>query len=326
MENKYLYFLAPNVTLGKLKDSLIGLKGDTIIKIDGTHIIDFITYLNKMIDSNKGMEFQDLKNSLNVDSEELEKVLNFLVDNKILSKYINDSNDSIKITSDKIGDQVDTLTMKNRLSAAEVNVISNNKNEIANKLVEHLKEKGIKTTKQENYNEKDSFRIVVAESHLDPIMKEINSQSLIDQKPWLSIIPYDGKKAWVGPFYIPYQSACNYCYNLRKSANFDDEVLRHRLMELEPLDSHVKKGEVYDSSINLIQIGIAGNLITEYVLLKEYAPNAIPGGIQSITLDSSGISIDSHRVFKVPRCPKCSQSSDTGYPQVWFHEEGDINE
>ncbi|MFB3188392.1 TOMM precursor leader peptide-binding protein [Staphylococcus pseudintermedius] len=322
MDDKYLYFLAPNVTLGTLDDSLIGLRGDNLVKIEGSNIIDFVTYLDKIIEPTKGMSFDELKYKLNANAEELENVLNFLVDNKILSKYVEGSNSTIKMLSDRSGYQVDTLTMLDRMKTTRISVICNYENPISTGLAKHLKEKGMLVTQQSSYNEDDLFRVVIAQSHIDPLLEKINAQALIDKKPWVSIIPYDGKKAWIGPFYIPDKSACNYCYNLRKSANFSDEVLRHKLMDLKPLCSSINSKYTHDASLDLIQIGLAGNLITEYVLLKEYASNAIPGGIQSLTVDNSGISMDQHRVFKVPRCPKCSAFSNTGYPQVWFHEEG----
>src|SRR5699024_11350068 len=78
--------------------------------------------------------------------------------------------------------------------------------------------------------------------------------------------------------------ACLHCYNLRKSANFSDDVFRSKLMNIKPIkdSSH----PVYNQAINLVQIGIASNLITEWIALREYAPSAVPGGVTTITLDN----------------------------------------
>lgn len=47
------YKLAPHITLGKLEDSLIGLKAQTVTKIEGDGIIEFIqeisNYLTKIM-------------------------------------------------------------------------------------------------------------------------------------------------------------------------------------------------------------------------------------------------------------------------------------
>lgn len=225
------------------------------------------------------------------------------------------------LSYERAGGQVMVGDILDRLKTGIVEVITRDHNPVAAEFIRHLQEAGLHVVLKGELNKQPDIRVAIGNSHLDPIFEEINDLALEDHIPWLSIVPYDGQTSWVGPFFIPHQSACLHCYNLRKSANFSDEVLRSDLMKIKPINP--EKKPVYHMPIHLVQIGIASNLILEWLTLKDYAPSAIPGGFTTINLDDKGVSFNHHRVYRVPRCPKCSPAADTGFPQVWFH--GEVN-
>lgn len=315
------YKLAPHITLGNLEGSLIGFKAQSITKIDGEGIVEFIKGISEYLVRDNGVSIAELEQNFHVESDQLENVLEFLVTNGLCVKSDFNFNLTAFLAYERAGGQVLVEDILSRIQTSVVEVIVRENNPIAIELIDNLRKSGFNVVLKGESNDQPSIRIAVGTSHLDPLLEEVNDMALEDHIPWLSIVPYDGQTSWVGPFFIPHQSACLHCYNLRKSANFSDEVLRSELMKIKPVNSD--KQPVYNMPINLVQTGIASNLITEWVALKDYAPSAIPGGFTTINLDDKGVSFNSHRVYRVPRCPKCSPAADTGFPQVWFH--GEVN-
>ncbi|WAT82377.1 TOMM precursor leader peptide-binding protein [Bacillus safensis] len=315
------YKLAPHITLGKLEDSLIGLKAQTVTKIEGDGIIDFIQEISDYLTEDNGVSIKELEENFEVESDQLKHVLEFLVANGMCVKTDMTFDLTALLSYERAGGQVLVEDIIDRLKTGIVEVITRDHNPVAAEFIRHLQEAGLQVVLKGELNKQPDIRVAIGNSHLDPIFEEINDLALEDHIPWLSIVPYDGQTSWVGPFFIPHQSACLHCYNLRKSANFSDEVLRSDLMKIKPVNP--EKKPVYHMPINLVQVGIASNLILEWLTLKDYAPSATPGGFTTINLDDKGVSCNHHRVYRVPRCPKCSPAADTGFPQVWFH--GEVN-
>ncbi|MES9749137.1 TOMM precursor leader peptide-binding protein, partial [Bacillus safensis] len=313
--------LAPHITLGKLEDSLIGLKAQTVTKIEGDGIIEFIQEISNYLTEDNGVSIKELEENFEVESDQLKHVLEFLVTNGMCVKTDMNFDLTALLSYERAGGQVLVEDILDRLKTGIVEVITRDHNPVAAEFIRHLQEAGLHVVLKGELNKQPDIRVAIGNSHLDPIFEEINDLALEDHIPWLSIVPYDGQTSWVGPFFIPHQSACLHCYNLRKSANFSDEVLRSDLMKIKPINP--EKKPVYHMPIHLVQIGIASNLILEWLTLKDYAPSAIPGGFTTINLDDKGVSFNHHRVYRVPRCPKCSPAADTGFPQVWFH--GEVN-
>lgn len=313
------YKLSPHITLGTLEDSLISMKGEAITKIGGDGVIPFIKSILEELTQKEGVSLDQLSNKLQVKNSELLEVMDFLVDNSLVLKA-NEFKNAAFLSYERSGRQVDFKTITERIYSESIELISDRSNNpLAISIFDSLHNLEFNVSHNEEVSS-PSIRIVIASSYLDPILEENNLKSLEDGTPWLSVVAYDGEKAWVGPFFLPNESACLYCFNLRRSANFSDDIFRSELMNINPL---IEQGEpVYHDPTNLIQAGITSNLVKEWVTLKEYAPSAVPGGFKTIHLNENGIDLETHRVLKVPRCPKCSKASDTGFPQVWFHEGG----
>ncbi|GLY12585.1 TOMM precursor leader peptide-binding protein [Pseudobacillus badius] len=315
------YKLAPHITLGNLRGSLLGFKAQFITKIDGEGVVDFIENISGFLARDNGVSIEELEQSFDVDQGQLESVLEFFVTNGVCVKSESNFNSTALLAYERAGGQVTLDNILHRINTSGIEVVARENNILAKRIIENLKESDLNVFMRGQSEEKPSIRIAVGTSHLDPLLEEVNDQALEDHTPWLSLVPYDGQTAWIGPFFIPHQSACLHCYKLRKSANFSDEVFRSELMKIQPVN--VNTQPVYNQPINLVQIGIASNLITEWIALRDHAPSAMPGGFATINLDDKGISFNNHRVYRVPRCPKCSPTADTGFPQVWYH--GEVN-
>jgi bacteriocin biosynthesis cyclodehydratase domain-containing protein len=314
------YKLAPHITLGNLRGSLIGFKAQSITKIDGEGIVEFMEGISEYLVRDNGVSIEELEKNFDIQSDQLKNVFEFLVANGVCVKSDSDFNLTAFLAYERAGGQVSIEDILHRIQTSIVEVIAHEDNEVAKRLIANLQESKLNVAVKGESDKKPNIRIAVGTSHLDPLLKEVNDMALEDHIPWLSLVPYDGQAAWVGPFFIPHQSACLHCYNLRKSANFADDVFRSELMDIKPVNSD--KQPVYNQPINLVQTGIASNLITEWVALSDYGPSAMPGGFTTINLNDKGVSVDNHRVYRVPRCQKCSPVADTGFPQVWHHGEG----
>lgn len=314
------YKLAPHVTIGTLKGSLIGLKAQSITKIDGNGVIEFIESVSEFLVRENGVSIEELEKKFDVEEGQLVNVFEFLTANGICVKSDSNFNLTALLAYERAGGQVTIEQITHRVRTNLVEVIAAKNNVLAESLIDNLKKYDLNVVLKGESDVKPNIRIAVGTSHLDPLLEEVNDLALEDNIPWLSIVPYDGQTSWIGPFFIPHQSACLHCYNLRKSANFSDEVFRSDLMKIKPINS--EQQPVYNQPLNLVQTGIATNLIAEWIALRDYAPSAIPGGFTTINLDDKGFTSDNHRVYRVPRCPKCSPAADTGFPQVWFHGEG----
>lgn len=312
--------LAPHITLGELQGSLLSFKAQSITKVDGEGIVEFFEAISEYLVCENGVSIEELHQRFNLEKDQLRNVFDFLVTNGLCIQSTSNFDMTAFLAYERAGGQVEVNQILHRLKTSMVEVIAHGKNNLAVTLTSSLQETGLNIACKEKLdNERPSIRIAVAASHLDPLLEQVNDQSLEDHVPWLCVIPYDGQTAWVGPFFIPHKSACLHCYNLRKSANFSDEVFRSELLKVKPVNT--AKQPVYNQPVHLVQAGIANNLVTEWITLRDYAPSAVPGGFITVNLDDRGVSVDNHRVYRVPRCQKCSPAADTGFPQVWYHGE-----
>jgi hypothetical protein len=74
-----------------------------------------------------------------------------------------------------------------------------------------------------------------------------------------------------------------------------------------------------------MQVGLVVERIVEWFGLTDTnAGLATPGGLHTLEMTSSGLRLDVHRLFRVPRCPECSPARDRGYPMIWFHPDAGV--
>lgn len=314
------YKLAPYITLGKIADDLIAIKSQTITRFSAEDVSTFVKAIYDHLSKEKGVSLKHLSNYTGFSESELEQVLEQMVENQLLIKISTEWDIASILSAERSGMQVSVEVVQERLKTEIIHLISADNNSFVDKIYAVLNDTGLNVEVKSDFSDTStSIRVVVAASHLDPLLKEANAKALEDNIPWLSVVTHDGQTSWVGPFFIPHKSACLTCFNLRRAANFMDDVFRTEILKIEPLE--VERYPVYDEPINLIQIGVLADLLREWISLKEYAPSAVPGGFKTIDVNENGVSMDNHRVYRVPRCPDCSPAADTGFPQVWFHGE-----
>ncbi|MGZ3470623.1 MAG: TOMM precursor leader peptide-binding protein, partial [Isosphaeraceae bacterium] len=139
--------------------------------------------------------------------------------------------------------------------------------------------------------------VVVADDYLRPELAAWNTRSLISGKPWLLAKPV-GIETWIGPMFVPGQTACWEC-------------LAQRLRGHRKLEGYIARRNGTDAPVGAVPACIAS---TQHTALAEAATDItrwIGTGGQSTLLDrvvSTGVfTLERihHTLIRRARCPSC---------------------
>jgi bacteriocin biosynthesis cyclodehydratase domain-containing protein len=146
-----------------------------------------------------------------------------------------------------------------------------------------------------------------------PQLDDWNRRMLERRTPWLQTLPFDGRMAAVGPLFVPGETCCHSCYQLRRAATSD---YRSEFWTLARTPAH----HPAPPALTAVAAGAAALLALRWLAWRD--PLA-PGKIQAIEL-GAGLELAVHHVYRVPRCPVCSGLSDLAPPLPWFKEEAGV--
>jgi len=153
--------------------------------------------------------------------------------------------------------------------------------------------------------------LVVAAPARDEVgrLGEWNRRALAAERPWLQLLPFDGRFAAVGPLFLPHETCCHACYGLRRWANvaYPDEF--------EAVES-VPTAAATPPPLASVVAGLGALLAARWLAV---ADPLLPGRLFALELRQGPV-ISLHHVYRVPRCPACSQV--TVRPLPWFKESG----
>ena len=135
-----------------------------------------------------------------------------------------------------------------------------------------------------------------------------NERALEHGGPWLPFGEFDGRILSVGPLIVPHETACLECVRLRRESTSGcaDELALFR-DATEPVG--LRPG------LLLAATALAGELVVRWLGVRD---PALPGTLFTIASED-GISIRTHAVLRVPRCPVCSSAAGLAPPSPW-HE------
>lgn len=133
-----------------------------------------------------------------------------------------------------------------------------------------------------------------------------NRERLELGQAWLQVLPFNGRYAAVGPLFVPGETACFECFQLRRGANsgYEEEF---RLLE----DVPPAWGSVLP--VDCILAGAAALTALRWVVDRD---PCLPGRYLSVRL-ADGIEVAAHVVYRVPRCPACSTLATAAPPLPW---------
>jgi thiazole/oxazole-forming peptide maturase SagC family component len=145
------------------------------------------------------------------------------------------------------------------------------------------------------------------------IYEKVNKASLINDVPWLMCGPLNSIEGKVGPFFIPHETCCYRCYELRTKSNLKGYA------EYMAFESYVREREEraaefgYLNPFPVIMGGLAALEIIKHI--TGFASPETYGCLT--TLDFLTFRTERNEVFKLPRCPDCSLAKDLPPRSLW---------
>jgi bacteriocin biosynthesis cyclodehydratase domain-containing protein len=142
------------------------------------------------------------------------------------------------------------------------------------------------------------------------LLEQWNQTALGARQPWLSVLPFDGRIAAVGPLYVPGQTCCYECFRRRRAANLTMDERDYWALESAPA--------AYPSAppLQSMAAGLAATLALRWIGERASGQTAssLPAAMHAIEWES-GLEVHRHFVYRVPRCPACFD--ERGAPSPW---------
>jgi bacteriocin biosynthesis cyclodehydratase domain-containing protein len=142
--------------------------------------------------------------------------------------------------------------------------------------------------------------VVAAPAPCDlPRLPEWNERCLAAERPWLLVLPFNGRFAAVGPLFLPGETCCYACFLRRRASALPDP---DDFLALETAPASYPLGPALAAAL----AGLAAAVAAQWLARGEIA---LAGAFVAVELDE-GMRASRHRVLRVPRCPACSPARD----------------
>lgn len=137
-----------------------------------------------------------------------------------------------------------------------------------------------------------------------------NETALEARAPWLAVLPFDGRFAAVGPLFVPGETACYECYRIRRASNL---AYPEEFWELEREPRPAPEAPPLVAAV----AGLAALLALRWLV---DADASLPGMLAAF--EPAGVpTLSAHHVYRVPRCPACSDAETVALGAPWFDGE-----
>jgi bacteriocin biosynthesis cyclodehydratase domain-containing protein len=146
-----------------------------------------------------------------------------------------------------------------------------------------------------------------------PALESWNEAALTAGNPWFAVLPFDGRIAAVGPLFVPAETCCYECYRLRRATN-SGYFTEYRALEREPAGYPVPPGAVSALA------GVASLVALRWLVDRD---PALPGMLFALELGGAP-TLTAHHVYRVPRCPACSEIGQIAPVLPWFERDTDL--
>ena len=161
---------------------------------------------------------------------------------------------------------------------------------------------------------KDSDWIVAAQDCFEPgELTAINSAALQCSTPW-SLVCLDGYEGWLGPTFVPGETACFNCFSRRLLAGAGE--IRHIFMDpgvkVYKVPSPWSVGPESSAWIGLLASMFALELIAA-IQGRSFTLNNI------LIVHRLNLTFQRESVLRLPRCPDCSPRGDAPVQNVFSH-------
>ena len=137
-----------------------------------------------------------------------------------------------------------------------------------------------------------------------------NETALESGTAWLAVLPFDGRFTAIGPLFVPGETCCYECYRLRRASNLGYWPEFWKL-EQASADRPAPPAAVAAAS------GLA--VLVALGWLVERDPQ-LPGVLFALELGGAP-GLSGHHVYRVPRCPRCSDAARTSTVLPWYERD-----
>ena len=152
--------------------------------------------------------------------------------------------------------------------------------------------------------------VVVAPSPAElPRLEAWNELALEQGTRWLQVLPANGRFAALGPLFVPDETCCRTCFQLRQAASLE---YRTELAELEATPAPFPSPPAVTRAVG----ALAAFLALRWAVGGDFH---LAGAFYALELGFP-LSLGLHRVYRVPRCPDCSGLEGAAPPSPWFSD------
>jgi oxazoline/thiazoline synthase len=155
--------------------------------------------------------------------------------------------------------------------------------------------------------------LVVVDDYLQPELERVNAEQLASGRPWLLVKPR-GFYVWIGPLFVPGQTACWRCLEQRLRANREVEGFVERRSGRGPVATSVAALPATE--------GLALQLAALQLALELGSAHPTPLRSRIVTVSGAALQQQEHVVVRRPQCPACGDpacaenSDDIALPQA----------
>lgn len=180
-----------------------------------------------------------------------------------------------------------------RLKSARVRLLSLGRQAVGG-LGKVLHSEGVRVVRSSDA----TLTVVLVGDYLDEALAEVNRAALRSGRPWL-IARLQGREAWLGPCFVPGQTACWEC-------------LIHRLRAHRPVEDWLRRSGV-GGARHLYRAGLGATSRAAVEMLGALVVRGLGTQVQGLAgtmavLDVAAPRLEHHPVVRRPQCPECGEA------------------
>ena len=195
-----------------------------------------------------------------------------------------------------------------RLGAARVGVVGSGV--VAEPIARILHAAGVDTVERIGWGSGASADVVVVVPGADEVERvhEWNRVAHAEGIRWVYVRPFDGAISTVGPLIVPGETCCHACHLLRAASNLEYGT------DMADIES-APVAAIPDASAEAFAAALAAHIALRWAVGRD---SRIPGLLHVLAMRPR-LSMTTHHVLRVPRCPVCSGRDKAASPLPW-HE------
>jgi bacteriocin biosynthesis cyclodehydratase domain-containing protein len=279
--------------------------GGTVIRVTGRSAVALLSALLPRLDGARTVE--EIQRDLSAwDGAEIRQALSVLLSNGIIAvaDHVPDMREDERLLLALMGPP----TAESPVQASQVGVAgSGSLAQAVRQLCEQAGVRGVRALAwDDTVPEPCDLAIAAADGRDLPQLDVWNRRMLAGGQSWLLVLPFDGLYGAVGPLFIPGETSCYACLQIRRRSVLEDPELA-RAYDDRPATRPM------GGAVTAVQAGLAVHMGLRWLA---YRDARIAGVLYAVRLIPQP-AVSGHEVFPVPRCPAC-RSAGLPTPSPWY--------